>query len=100
MKKKLLRIYSPWRRLLITLLTHTLLLFGAFAHSRARIHWIGYRQRVHRLETPAIVAIFLVAALLLEPQEYVLWSIALGGTTCLFVVVTAIYSLVRKRNDE
>ena len=65
---------------------------------RASFHWIGYHRRSLRIERHLYVLLFASALVLLEPREYVLWSISLGSATSLFLMLVTVYRLIpRKR---
>ena len=67
--------------------------YHAFIFSRARVHWIGCR-RYRRPERVLMVLLFLGAMFLLEPREYVLWSLASGSGVSLFLILVTIYRFI------
>jgi hypothetical protein len=64
---------------------------------RARAHWIGYHRRPHRPERAFYILLFASAMILLEPYQFLLWSIALGAGTSLFLLLHTIYQFVPRR---
>jgi accessory gene regulator protein AgrB len=105
MKEKLSRITSPWHRFMVTVVVHCVLFISKFAGRYARIHWVGSYHRRLRLEhlkiILRIILLFLLAIIILEQHQFVLWSTLVGGTASLFVVLHTIYRLIpRKRSDS
>jgi len=92
MKNKLSRIKSPWRRLLVSLVLSCLIFIGIFESHRSRFHWVGGRYRHSRLERPLFILLIFGAILLLNPHQYIHWSIIWGGAFSLFTI----YETVRK----
>lgn len=95
--RNLHRIRTHWKRLFLDLFLSCLIFVGIFKRSRARIHWIGYHRRRARPERALMLLLFLVAMVLLEPLEYILWSIALGSAVSFFLLVVTVYRLAPRR---
>ena len=94
MRHKLSQIKTPWRRLLITILIHGLLLIGRYASPRARIHWLGHYHRPRRLERALGLLMLLGAVLFLEPHQLVVWSTMWGGFFAIFIILYTIYRFI------
>ena len=58
---------------------------------RARAHWISKRPRAARPHRVYIILTFALAILCLEPYEYAVWSVTVGGATSWMVTVHSIY---------
>jgi hypothetical protein len=101
MEQKLSRIHSRWRRRIIRLYLCCLVFVDqctARTFPRARIHWIGYHRRPRRPERLMAMLLFAFAMILLEPREFVLWSIEMGSALSVACVALTVYRLVpRKR---
>lgn len=95
--RNLPHIRTAWKRLFLDLFLSCLIFVGSFKRRRARVHWIGYHQRSARPERALVLSLFLTAMVLLEPQEYILWSISLGSAISLFLVLITAYRLVPRR---
>jgi hypothetical protein len=91
------RIQTLWKRLFLDVFLSCLIFVGGLKRSRARVHWIGYHRRRARPERALIVLLFLTAMVLLEPLEYILWSIALGSAVAFFLLAVTVYRLVPRR---
>lgn len=105
MKNKLSRIKTPWRRNIVGAFLSALIFIGIFHSPRAKAHWIGNRNRPSRLERPLLFLLIPAAILILEPQQFVLWSIIWGGAFSLFTIVesvrkTAQFALSAIKGDE
>lgn len=96
MNRKLPLIQSRWKRIFLSLYLSWLILLGVLMRRRARIHWVG-GKRPHRPERPFAFLIIFGAMLVLELQDFLLWSTLWGsGLAILFNLHTA-YSLVPRR---
>ena len=98
MRSKLARIRTPWRRRLVSLVLSAMVLAGRYRSPRARLHWVGHAHRPRRLERWLLAVLLLIAALIFEPREYLVWSIVWGGCLSLYLTLYSLLKLVpRKR---
>jgi hypothetical protein len=98
MKLYLSRVLSLWRRRILTVVISILLFLSRFTSRRSRVHWIGRHDRPRRPERAVFVSFFAIAMSLLEPREYVVWSITWGSATSVFLILVTLYRLLpRKR---
>jgi len=74
------------------------LFLNAFTSPRARIHWIGRYKRPHRRERALFILAFVGSMLLLDSDQYMMWSVLWGGTFAVFINLHTIYHFIpRKR---
>jgi hypothetical protein len=100
MKHKLSRIRSPWRRLLVSLVLSCLVALANIQSPRARIHWVGNHARPRRLERVLFLLLLPIPILLLEPRQYLHWSLAWGSLASAFVVVYSFYKLAQRKRFQ
>lgn len=60
-----------------------------FARPRARTHWMGRANRPRRLERPLLFMVIVVAPLVLEIDEYLLWLALWSGGAAFFINFSA-----------
>ena len=98
MEQTLKRIQTPWRRRLITSLINFLLWLSLVRGPRAQAHWIGRANRRRRPERLVYLGILVISFLLVEPHQYMFWSVMWGGTLSIFLNLHTVYRfLPRKR---
>src|SRR5215510_2110598 len=95
MRNRLTFIHQPWRRLFVTIVINTFFFLSRLlqAHSRQRIHWIGKYSRPARPERAFIVLTFVSAMILLEPHDYAVWAMLIGGVTSCMVFIQSVFHI-------
>jgi hypothetical protein len=68
-----------------------------FTSPRARVHWIGYRRRRRRLERLVIVLLFLGAMVILQRQQFLLWSTFIGGATSIYITLYSLFIVLPRK---
>lgn len=97
MRDRLSRIRSPWRRCLLHIYLTSLIFATKYTSARARIHWIGGHGRPRRPERALGFFLIFGGMLALETQQYLLWSITLGGGLAIFLNLYTVYRLIPRK---
>jgi hypothetical protein len=74
--------------------------YRQFRSPRSRVHWIVKRVRPARPHRAYILLTFALALLSLEPYEYAVWSIAVGGATSCMVTARSVYWVVTRKCEQ
>jgi len=96
-KDKLSRLPLHYR-LLISLIVNSLFFLSILQSKRTRIHWVGNLRRFRRVERHLFIVLLLVPLVLLEPRQYLFWSVVWGGAASAFVIVMSSLRLFKKVN--
>lgn len=97
---KLPLIRSRWKRVFLGFYLSWLIFLGKFQSSRARVHWVGSQVRSRRLERVLGILLLCGAIIILEPREYILWSIWWGGLASMFVIWQSVRILIPEKESN
>jgi hypothetical protein len=101
MKQHLSCIRRTWRRLFVTVVIGALCFLNRlFAQPRRRMHWLGNQPRQRRPERAFIVLTFISAMILLEPRDFAIWAMMVGGATSCMVTVQSVRRLIPRRGED
>lgn len=89
--RKLFLLAELWLRVAVYKIYYT--------HSRARVHWIG-PKRPRRPERIFIIVVLIWAIVLLETEQFKLWSIIWGSLTSFFVIFKSFAMMFQKKSDR